>query len=117
MPVVCQAGKSSSEGRAITANEGLAVRCRGPTKHYGYGAAAVTALREAVLDVPFGELLMLVGPSGCGKTTLASIITTLLRPGECEVLGLDARRMDEGASFISLPPVLKSRPGVVFAAR
>ena len=103
----------------MTANEGLAVRCRGLTKHYGYGAAAVTALRGVDLDVHFGELLMLVGPSGCGKTTLASIITTLFRPdeGDCEVLGQDVRRMDEGASFISLLPVLQLRPGVVFAGR
>jgi putative ABC transport system ATP-binding protein len=80
------------------ANERLAVRCRGLTKHYGEGEAEVTALQGVDLDVHLGELLMLVGPSGCGKTTLVSIITTILRSdgGKCEVFGRDVRGMDEG---------------------
>jgi putative ABC transport system ATP-binding protein len=75
------------------------VRCRGLTKRYGEGDAAVAALRGVDLDVRRGELLMLVGPSGCGKTTLISIITTILDPdsGECEVLGQQPGRMDEDA--------------------
>jgi putative ABC transport system ATP-binding protein len=56
----------------------LAVRCRGVTKHYGEGDAKVVALRGVDLDIPRGELLMLVGPSGCGKTTLISVIAGIL---------------------------------------
>ncbi len=75
------------------------MRCRGLTKHYGQGDAAVAALRGVDLDVEAGELLMLVGPSGCGKTTLVSIITAILDPdgGSCEVLGQDMLAMDMDA--------------------
>lgn len=60
-------------------------------KSYGRGEAEVKALRGVDLDVPLGELLMLVGPSGCGKTTLISIIAAVLDhdSGSCEVLGRD----------------------------
>ena len=75
------------------------VRCRGLTKRYGNGDAAVAALRGVDLDVNAGELLMLVGPSGCGKTTLVSIITAILDPdgGTCAVLGQDMLAMDADA--------------------
>lgn len=84
-------------------SQDIAVRCRGVTKSYGAGDAAVTALRGVDLEVHRGELLMLVGPSGCGKTTLISIITAILDQdgGRCEVLGRDLLRMedDERAHF------------------
>jgi len=73
----------------------VAVRCRGLTKTYGTGDAQVVALRGVDLDVPHGELLMLVGPSGSGKTTLISIIATMLAQdsGRCEVLGRDVTQL------------------------
>ncbi|WP_428681429.1 ABC transporter ATP-binding protein [Reyranella sp.] len=54
------------------------------------------ALRGVDLDVPLGELLMLVGPSGCGKTTLISIIASVLDHdgGDCQVLGRDLARLN-----------------------
>jgi putative ABC transport system ATP-binding protein len=58
----------------------LAVQCRGVTKVFGTGDAAVQALRGIDIDVRQGELTLLVGPSGCGKTTLISIIAGLLDP-------------------------------------
>ncbi len=68
-----------------------AVRCRGVTKTYGEGNAAVQALRGVDLEVRLGELLMLVGPSGCGKTTLISVLAGLLQRdgGDCSVLDHD----------------------------
>lgn len=73
----------------------LAVRVRGVRKRFGKGDAATMALRGVDLDVPYGELLMLVGPSGCGKTTLVSIIAGTLEPtdGEVHVLGNDLAAM------------------------
>ena len=50
--------------------EEMAIRVRGVTKEFGSGDSMTRALRGVDLDVPYGELLMLVGPSGCGKTTL-----------------------------------------------
>ena len=74
----------------------IAIRCRGLTKSFGEGEAQVKALRGVDLDVPLGELLMLVGPSGCGKTTLISIIASVLDHdgGDCEVLGRDLARLN-----------------------
>lgn len=81
----------------------IAVRCRGLTKTYGSGTAAVRALRGVDLDVNRGEMLMLVGPSGCGKTTLISVVAAVLDrdEGECEVLGHDLQRLSssEKAAF------------------
>jgi len=72
-----------------------AINCRGVTKTYGQGNAAVQALRGVDLEVRMGELLMLVGPSGCGKTTLISVLAGLMQrdAGECSVLDHDYREM------------------------
>ncbi|MFM8733605.1 MAG: ABC transporter ATP-binding protein [Pirellulales bacterium] len=77
---------------------GMAVRVRGVTKEFGTGGAVARALRGVDLDVPYGELLMLVGPSGCGKTTLVSIIAGTLEPtsGEVAVLGQSLTTMSNG---------------------
>jgi putative ABC transport system ATP-binding protein len=71
-----------------------AVSCRGVTKTYGQGNAAVQALRGVDLEVRLGELLMLVGPSGCGKTTLLSVLAGLLQRdgGDCSVLDHDYKQ-------------------------
>ena len=58
----------------------LAVRCRGLTKEFTAGDTRVCALRGVDLELPSGELTLLVGPSGCGKTTLISIVAGLLEP-------------------------------------
>lgn len=82
---------------ALTAEDEIAVSCRGVTKSYGSGEAKVVALRGVDLDVRRGELLMIVGPSGCGKTTLVSVMTAMLLhdSGQCRVLGHDLQLMDE----------------------
>jgi putative ABC transport system ATP-binding protein len=78
---------------------GPAVRLRGVTKEFGAGEAKVVALRAIDLELPYGELALLVGPSGCGKTTLLSVVAGLLEPtaGLVEVLGRDLARMRGGA--------------------
>jgi putative ABC transport system ATP-binding protein len=84
------------KGSAVPA--GLAVHCRGVTKDFGVGDSLTRALRGVDLDVPYGELLMLVGPSGCGKTTLVSIVAGTLEPtdGVVTVLGEDLAAMSNG---------------------
>jgi len=73
----------------------LAVHCRGLTKEFSAGDSRVLALRGVDVELPAGELTLLVGPSGCGKTTLISIIAGLLEPtaGEVSVLGTDLGRL------------------------
>jgi len=67
----------------------LAAECRAVDKDFGSGETRIRALRNVDLEVPFGELTMLVGPSGCGKTTLLSVIAGVLDAtgGEVQVLG------------------------------
>ncbi|MDA1039848.1 MAG: ABC transporter ATP-binding protein [Planctomycetota bacterium] len=76
----------------------MAVRVRGVTKEFGSGGSLTKALRGVDLDVPYGEMLMLVGPSGCGKTTLVSIVAGTLEPtdGDVHVLGHDLVSMSNG---------------------
>ncbi|MCB1405530.1 MAG: ABC transporter ATP-binding protein [Rhodobacteraceae bacterium] len=52
---------------------------KGLTKTYGEGRSAVHALRGVDLDIPQGEIVVLLGPSGSGKSTLLNIIGGLDR--------------------------------------
>src|SRR5262249_57917527 len=66
-----------------------AVHCRGIHKEFGEGAARALVLRGVDLDVPLGQITLLVGPSGCGKTTLLSVITDLLDTDQGDLSVLD----------------------------
>ena len=72
------------------------------TKSFGNGDNQVQVLRGVDLEIPFGEMSLLVGPSGCGKTTLLSVIAGLLDAsgGELEVLGEDMSRLTGGAGVV-----------------
>jgi putative ABC transport system ATP-binding protein len=61
-------------------DRGLCFRIRGLTKTYGSGHSAVHALRGVDLELPDGELVVLLGASGSGKSTLLNIIGGLDRP-------------------------------------
>ncbi len=65
----------------------------GVTKRYDNGQVAV---RELSLEVPEGEICMLVGPSGCGKTTTMRMINRLIEPTSGRILldGEDVTRVD-----------------------
>jgi len=66
-------------------------------KIYQTGETEVHALRGADLEVPSGELLVLLGPSGSGKSTLLNIIGGLDRPtsGELYYRGTDLVALDD----------------------
>src|SRR3984957_13435122 len=75
----------------------IAITCKKIRKTYGKGANAVEALHEVTLEIPRGQLRMLMGPSGSGKTTLISIIAGILTQdsGECLVKGVDINHLSD----------------------
>jgi putative ABC transport system ATP-binding protein len=95
---------SASNAGAVTlpsrpgSGSGAAVRLAGVSKVFGTDATRTVALADVTLDLPYGELVLLVGPSGCGKTTLISVVAGLLDAtrGEVEVLGENLSRMGGG---------------------
>ncbi len=71
--------------QATLTNDHSAVVCRGVVKDFTSGDTTVRVLHGIDLELPAGELALLVGPSGCGKTTLISIIAGLLETTEGKV--------------------------------
>ena len=57
----------------------MAFTTRGITKVYGEGHSAVHALRGVDVEIPEGEIVVLLGPSGSGKSTILNIIGGLDR--------------------------------------
>jgi osmoprotectant transport system ATP-binding protein len=74
------------------------------TKRYPDGTVAVDDL---TLDVPTGEITVLVGPSGCGKTTSLRMINRMIDASAGRILldGVDVRTID--------PPTLRRGIGYV----
>ncbi|MBL0931498.1 MAG: ABC transporter ATP-binding protein [Alphaproteobacteria bacterium] len=75
----------------------FAVKCRDVVKSFESEAGLQRVLHGVDLDVPWGEMTMLVGPSGCGKTTLLSIVAGILSfdSGDVEVDGQDIAKMSD----------------------
>jgi osmoprotectant transport system ATP-binding protein len=83
---------ASADGTAAVS--GARIQLVDVTKRYpGQKAAAVDGIS---LDIPAGEVVMLVGPSGCGKTTTLKMINRLIEPTSGQILidGEDARQQD-----------------------
>src|SRR5688572_3583950 len=80
------------------------IRLEGVGKRYDDGTVAV---HELDLDVPEGELVVLVGPSGCGKSTTLKMVNRLIEPTSGRILleGEDVTHTD--------PVALRRRMGYV----
>lgn len=98
------------------------VSLRHITKHYG----SVCALDQLCLDIPAGELVVLLGSSGCGKTTLLRSVAGLERPDQGQVLiegqdvtALATRHRPIGMVFQSyaLFPHMTVRQNIAFPLR
>jgi osmoprotectant transport system ATP-binding protein len=63
-------------------------------KTYPDGTVAVEALS---LDIPAGELVVLIGPSGCGKSTVLRMINRLIEPSNGRVL-VDGEDVTKGSA-------------------
>ncbi len=55
-------------------NNGTLIRFEGVTKVYPMGEGEVRALSGVDLEIPRGELVVVLGPSGSGKTTFLNLI-------------------------------------------
>ena len=82
---------SSADGRSVTWCSVITLDA--VSKRYGADSVAVA---ELSLDVPDGEICVLVGPSGCGKTTTLRMINRLIEPSGGRILidGTDVLKLD-----------------------
>jgi osmoprotectant transport system ATP-binding protein len=73
----------------VPSEEATVITFEGVTKRFPGGTTAVDDLD---LEVPEGEVVVLVGPSGCGKTTTLRIVNRMIEPtgGRLTVDGKDA---------------------------
>jgi osmoprotectant transport system ATP-binding protein len=86
------------DGRVKIRLEHLAKRFHGQTDY---------AVEDLTLEIPEGEIVILVGPSGCGKTTTMKLINRLIEPtsGRIVLDGEDVTQVD--------PDQLRRRIGYV----
>ena len=91
------AASATKENSAPAADAPLAYKTIDIAKVYGEGHAAVHALRGVDLEIPKGELVVLLGPSGSGKSTLLNILGGIDRAssGAAFFLGDDLTAMSD----------------------
>jgi len=68
----------------VPSADASAVRYENATKRYGDSAEA--AVERLNLEIPAGEVCVLVGPSGCGKTTAMRLVNRTVELTEGDVL-------------------------------
>lgn len=66
-----------------------AIAIEGLNFHFGQGRLKKQILFDISLEIPKGEIVLMVGPSGSGKTTLLTLMGTLraLQQGSLKILG------------------------------
>jgi ABC-type sugar transport system ATPase subunit len=98
------------------------IRLRRLRKRYG----DVEAVRDIDLDIPNGEITVLLGPSGCGKTTTLRTIAGLeeatdgtIEIGDRDVTGLEPKERDLAMVFqnYALYPHMSVRDNIAFGLK
>jgi NitT/TauT family transport system ATP-binding protein len=72
--LITTATQSNHSGASRSQARSGAIQIDDVVKIYDPQGAAVLAVDHCSLDIPAGEICMIVGPSGCGKTTLLNAI-------------------------------------------
>ncbi len=82
--------------RGIQGGGHAMIRLENLTKHYGPAHDPLIAVDNVSLDLPTGEICVLLGPSGCGKTTTMKMINRLIQPtsGKVFINGKDTSTID-----------------------
>lgn len=77
------------------------------TKVFDTPKGAVVAADHISLEVPAGEICILIGPSGCGKTTTLKMINRIVKPTSGKVLidgedttGLDTQTLRRNIGYV-----------------
>lgn len=75
-----------------------AIVAKGVEMAYQSGAELTRVLKGIDLEIPQGQVLLMMGPSGSGKTTLLSILAGILTPtrGHVQLLGQEITGMSRG---------------------
>ncbi|ACK70574.1 ABC transporter related [Gloeothece citriformis PCC 7424] len=81
--------------KTITTPEGAAIATQGVEMVYETKAGRFSVLKGIDLEIPYGDVQILMGPSGSGKTTLLTILAGLLTPtaGSVKLLGQEITQM------------------------
>jgi osmoprotectant transport system ATP-binding protein len=79
---------------SIRESEAAPIAFRGATKQYE--GRTTPAIRELTLDVPAGDICVLIGPSGSGKTTAMKMVNRLIpiTDGDITIGGQSVRSLD-----------------------
>lgn len=84
-------GRGTQAGNDPSADAPVGPRLRAEELHVGYGPRSGPEILHGVdIDVPIGELTVIVGPNACGKSTLLKTLARMLEPRDGTVL-LDDR--------------------------
>lgn len=73
------------------------IRLEDLTKTFETPNGLITAADKVTMDVPAGEICVLLGPSGCGKTTTLKMVNRLIRPtsGKIFIDGKDTSTLND----------------------
>jgi osmoprotectant transport system ATP-binding protein len=89
-----------------TGQGGLTVALEHLSKRYG-PPGTPSAVTDLSLEIPAGQVCVLVGPSGCGKTTTMKMINRLIEPtsgritiGGQDVMGLPAVELRRSIGYV-----------------